>query len=84
MYRLVLRSGGSITCGQLMGALGAVDAECGTVTHNTRMRHLAELERLGARGMRYANQDFDIMSSALNFLDAVLPEHGLRESTVPA
>lgn len=84
MYRLSLSgSGGSISLAQLMRALGDLNAECGTVTHQTRMRHLCALERLGCRGMEYSNQDFDVMSSALNFLDAVNPEHGLREP-VPA
>ncbi len=79
MYRLILRSGRPITSAQLQQALGQVDAECGTVTHQTRMKHLGAIERLCARGKSYSNEDFDVLSAALNFLDAVVPDHCLRE-----
>ena len=77
MYRLHLHSGGAVSSAELQHALGQL--ERGQLTHETRMRHLAALEALEARGMRYANQDFDVLSAALNFLDAVLPDHTLRE-----
>ena len=80
MYKLHLQSGRAIESASLIHALGSLDAECGTQTHASRMAHLGSIERLEARGMTYSNQDFDVLSSALNFLDAVQPEHGLREA----
>lgn len=79
MYTLHLRTGKRITSAMLQKALGDLQADCGTATHATRMTQLAAIERLEARGMQYSNQDFDVLSGALNFLDAVMPEHGLRD-----
>jgi hypothetical protein len=42
------------------------------------MAYLGAIERLEARGTQYKNQDLDVLSGALNFLDAVQPEHRLR------
>ena len=78
MYALHLRTGKHVTSAMLQHALGAVDADCETRTHASRMIHLQAIERLEARGMTYSNQDFDVLSAALNFLDAVMPEHRLR------
>lgn len=78
MYSLLLQNGKQITSAMLSQRLGSLEADCGTVTHETRMRHLSAIERLGARGMQYSNQDFDVLSAALNFLDAVMPDHDLR------
>lgn len=39
---------------------------------------MVSIERLESRGMQYSNEDFDVLSGALNFLDAVQPDHGLR------
>ena len=78
MYNLTLRSAKTITSAELQSALAALDAECGTMTHKSRMRHLGSIERLEARGMQYSNQDFDVLSAALNFLDAVDPTNRLR------
>ncbi len=77
MYALHLRNGKRVTSAVLQHTLSKLD--CGTLTHITRMQHLSAIERLEARGMQYSNQDFDVLSSALNFLDAVDPEHGLRD-----
>jgi hypothetical protein len=78
MYALHLRNGRSITSAVLQRALADVPAECGTAAHDSRMGYLSAIERLEARGMTYSNQDFDVLSGALNFLDAVVPEHDLR------
>lgn len=78
MYALNLRNGNAITSAMLQAKLGELSAECGTVTHSSRMGYLSAIERLEARGMSYSNQDFDVLSGALNFLDAVMPDHGLR------
>lgn len=76
MYALHLRNGKTITSAMLQHAIGAVTGE---MTRVTAGHHLGAIERLEARGMTHANQDFDVLSAALNFLDAVVPEHGLRE-----
>ena len=81
MYGITLQAGHGkrwITSAMLQHALGALPCAQGTVTHDRRMAFLSAIERLGARGMQYSNQDFDILSGALNFLDAVDPEHDLR------
>lgn len=44
------------------------------------MRHLSAIERLEARGIRYANQDFDVLNAAYDF--AVSP-HMTPERVVP-
>ena len=74
MYALHLRSGKSITSEQLCRALYALDCQ-----RKSAMTHLAAVEELEERGMRCSNQDRDVLSAALNFLDAVNPEHGLRD-----
>ena len=79
MYKLHLRSGKSITSAMLQHSLGLLPCEPGTMTHKSRMSYLGAIERLEARGMTYSNEDFDVLSAALNFLDAVQPEHGLRD-----
>lgn len=78
MYAIHLRTGKRIASETLQRALDSLPCEVGTQTHQTRMAHLSAIEGLEARGMRYSNQDFDVLSSALNFLDAVHPEHELR------
>lgn len=83
MYKLLLRKGKAIKSEEIQQALNEVEAECGTTTHQSRMAHLSRIEQLEARGMQYSNQDFDVLSSALNFLDAVHPDHKLREEASP-
>ena len=78
MYSLALQSNRRITSAQLQRALSLVDCEIGGELHGRRMGHLGAIEEIEARGIRYANQDFDVLSAALNFLDAVDQEHGLR------
>lgn len=79
MYSLRLQSGLRISSAELQHALGAL--KCGTETHLARMAHMSAIERIEARGTTYSNQDFDVLSAALNFLDAVHPEHELRTPT---
>lgn len=74
MYSLALQRGRSIPSANLMAALASLPFAIGTQMHSRRCDEMASIERLGARGMRYANQDFDVLSSALNFLDAVAPD----------
>jgi hypothetical protein len=76
MYTLHLRNGKRITSAVLQHTLSNLD--CGPLTHTKRMQHLSAIERLEARGMQHSNQDFDVLSAALNFLDAVHPDHDLR------
>ena len=76
MYGLNLTTGERITSAQLQQSLGALDL--GEMMHARRMEHLTAIEHIEARGIRYSNQDFDVLSSALNFLDAVNPDHSLR------
>jgi hypothetical protein len=47
------------------------------------MAHLSSIETLEARGMQRSNQDFDVLSAALDFLDAVAPDvaESLRQPT---
>lgn len=78
MYSLHLQSGNRITSAELQHTLGALQLDYDTETNRARMAHLSSIERLEARGISYANQDFDVLSRALNFLDAVAPEHQLR------
>lgn len=72
MYGLKLEGNGFIGSLAIKTALGRLDVsgEIGL----RRMREMVAIENLEGRGVRYANQDFDVLSSALNFLDAVAPE----------
>lgn len=81
MYGIKLVSGGFIRSAELQRALADLPFECGTELHSRRMQHLGAIESLEARGMHYSNQDFDVLSSALNFLAAVAIEaaDGLRD-----
>lgn len=74
MYGIALCHGGFIRSAEIQRALSELPFECGTELHTRRMRELSAIEHLEARGMQYSNQDFDVLSSALNFLDAVAPE----------
>lgn len=71
MYGLKLVNGGFIRSAEIQRALAQLPFECGTELHSRRMALLGAIERLEARGMQCSNQDFDVLSSALNFLDAV-------------
>lgn len=74
MYGLSLQSGGWVRSADLQRALSDLPFECGSELHSRRMAFLGSIESLEARGMLYSNQDFDVLSGALNFLDAVAPE----------
>lgn len=74
MYALSLSSGGRIGSADIQRALADLPFECGSESHKRRMQWMGEIERLGARGARYSNEDFDVLSGALNFIDAVAPE----------
>jgi hypothetical protein len=70
MYVLLVAGRGamnSIEIAQLvarrMEALGGSDA--------VGMRHLVAIENLGARGTRYSNQDFDVLSAAFRWASAI-------------
>lgn len=76
MYSLHLLSGQTITSAQLQHALGRLDLN--GELHKRLMSQLSGIESLEARGCRYSNHDFDVLSGALNFIDAVAPDHGLR------
>ena len=78
MYALHLRNGKSITSAQLQHAIGSLDCTGHHSMAHGAIHHLCAIERLEARGMTYSNQDFDVLSSSLNFLDAVNPDHTLR------
>src|SRR3990167_3151719 len=89
MYVIKLTSGGFIQSAVIQRALADLPLECGSELHKRRMQQLGVIEHLEARGMAYANQDFDVLSSALNFVDAVAPDvaNELRDSAgalVPA
>jgi hypothetical protein len=72
MYGISLCGGGFIRSAEIQAALANVvnEAQDGA-TADSAWRHLCQIEHLEARGMLYSNQDFDVLSSALNFLDAV-------------
>ena len=76
MYGLNLTTGKRITSAQIQHAIGRLDIQ-GSL-QGKQMEHLTAIEHIEARGIRYSNQDFDVLSSALNFLDAVNPDHSLR------
>jgi hypothetical protein len=83
VYHLPITAARRITSAELSRALG--DLDCPVITeadsvHLRRMSHLGAIEALEARGARYSGHDFDALSGALNFLDAVEPAHGLRDN----
>lgn len=78
MYSLHLRSGRSVTSAMLQRSLADCGVESGSELGHRRMAYMVSIERLESRGMQYSNEDFDVLSGALNFLDAVQPDHGLR------
>ena len=80
MYSLALQHGRSVLSQDMSAALASLPFAVGTELHARRCSEMAAIERLEARGMQYSNHDFDVLSSALNFLDAVAPEtaDGLR------
>jgi hypothetical protein len=71
-YGLSLCGGGRIEATTLAAALALL--ECGPAVSVRRRELLEKVDALCVRGMRYANEDFDVLSSALNFLDAVQPD----------
>ena len=78
MYALYLTTGQRITSAELQRALGDLDLS-GAELLKRRMNILCDIESIESRGIRYSNHDFDVLSGALNFLDAVEPHHQLRE-----
>lgn len=72
MYGLKLCGGGFI--GSLAIKVALAKLEVSGEVGLRRMREMVAVERLEGRGMQYSNQDFDVLSSALNFLDAVAPD----------
>lgn len=74
MYALHLRSGVSIPAAVLQKAIADLPFPVGSQSQARGFAHICQIERLCSRGMSRANEDFDVLSGALNFLDAVAPE----------
>ncbi len=64
MYHLSVANKGVLSSAQIAAMVA------GREDTPAAMRHLVAIERIGARGIRYANEDFDVLSSAYMFATA--------------
>ena len=71
MYRLAL-AGGEIIPSEVIAhrIAGTLDYDSDPNHAAVGMKHLYAIETIEARGLQYANQDFDVLSSAYDFMVA--------------
>ena len=74
MYGVSLCGGGFIRSAELQRAIAELPHAADSELWRRGFQLICDIEHLEARGMRYSNQDFDVLSSALNYLDAVAPD----------
>lgn len=74
MYSIFVQPTGRVTAAEIQRKLNDMQLTVPSEGHRRRMFHLGEIERICARGIIYANQDFDILSTALRFAENYRPE----------